>query len=74
MGKDKTGKFIPNKGRPSGSGKETVGLKDAFAVNDPETDNEIANKYTDSIDNPVPNVYVRHPNRNVSKGEENELD
>lgn len=72
MGKDRNGKFIPTKGKPSGTGKDTVGLKDAFAVNDPETDNHIADKYTDNIDKATPNVYVRHPNRNVNKGDENE--
>ncbi|HEY1024058.1 MAG TPA: hypothetical protein VGE26_02750 [Sphingobacteriaceae bacterium] len=72
MGKDRNGKFIPTKGKPSGTDRDTVGLKDAFAVNDPATDDEIANKYTDNIDNATPNVYVRHPNRNVNKGDENE--
>ena len=72
MGKDRNGKFIPPKGRPSGSGKDTVGLKDAFAVNDPEMEKEISEKYTDNIDEPTPNIHVRHPNRNVNKGEEDD--
>ena len=69
MGKDRNGKLIPTKGRPSGSGKNTVGLKDAFAVNDPEKEEQITERYTDNIDEPTPNIHVRHPNRNVSKGE-----
>ena len=69
MGKDRNGKFIPPKGRPSGSAKDTAGLKDAFAVNNPKTEKELAEKYTDNIDEPTPNIHVRHPNRNVSKGE-----
>jgi hypothetical protein len=73
MGKDRNGKFIPPKGKPSGSAKDTVGLKDAFAVNDPETENEIREKYTDNIDEPTPNIHVRHPNRSVNKGDENDL-
>ena len=74
MGKTRNGNFIPPKGKPSGSGKETHGLKDAFAVNDLETDNQLSDKYTVAPDEPAPNVHVRHPNRNVNKGEENQDD
>lgn len=73
MGKERNGRFLPPKGRPSGSGKDTAGLKDAFAVNDPETDHEIANRYADNIEDLAPNM-VRHKNRNVNKGEENDED
>ena len=73
MGKERNGRFIPPKGKPSGSGKDTAGLKNAFAVNDPETDNEITNKYADDIEDLAPNM-VRHKNRNVNKGEENDED
>jgi hypothetical protein len=73
MGKERNGRFIPPKGKPSGSGKDTVGLKNAFAVNDPETDHEIANKYAENIEDLAPNM-VRHKNRNVNKGEENDED
>lgn len=72
MGKDRNGKFIAPKGRPSGSGKNTVGLKNAFAVNNPEKENEITERYTDNIDEPTPSIHVRHPNRNVSKGLDDE--
>jgi hypothetical protein len=73
MGKERNGRFIPPKGRPSGSGKDSAGLKNAFAVNDPETDQEISNKYAENIEDLAQNV-VRHKNRNVNKGEENDED
>lgn len=70
MAKDRNGTFLPPKGRPTGSGKETAGLRDAFAVNDLNKDNEIADKYMDAPDEPAANVPMRHKNRNVHKGEE----
>jgi len=70
MGKDKNGTFVPKKGRPSGSGKETAGLRDAFAVNDLDKDIELTEKYLDAPDEPAANVPLRHKNRNVHKGEE----
>ena len=70
MAKTKTG-YVPAKGKPSGSGRETHGLKNAFAVNDLETDIEIAEKYTDGEDQPSDNVNLRHVNRNLHKGEDN---
>ncbi|KAA8476423.1 hypothetical protein BDE36_3006 [Arcticibacter tournemirensis] len=73
MAKSKTG-FVPPKGKPSGNGKETHGLKNAFAVTDLEQDNAIAEKYTDGADELSPNVNVRHVNRNLSKGEDNSND
>lgn len=71
MAKTKNG-FIPPKGKPSGSGKETAGLRNAFAVNDLEKDMELSDKYTEGADDPAPNVHMRHINRNVSKGEEDD--
>jgi hypothetical protein len=59
MAKNKSGAYVPPKGKPTGSGRETHPLKDAFAVTDPETENEIAEKYT-----------KRHVNRNLHKGED----
>lgn len=70
MGKDRNGSFIPPKGRPSGSLSETAGLRNAFAVNNLETDSELADKYTDAPDKPSANVHVRHANRNTDKGED----
>jgi hypothetical protein len=72
MGKDKNGKYIPPKGRPSGSGRESSGLRDAFAATDPEKDQELDDKYLEQPDEPAANVYVRHHNRNVDKGRENQ--
>jgi hypothetical protein len=70
MGKDREGKFIPPKGKPSGSGKNTNGLRDAFAGTDPETDENLTEKYTDGPDQPSQNAHMRHVNRNVNKGED----
>lgn len=74
MGKDREGTFIPPKGKPSGSGKNTNGLRDAFAGTDPETDENLTEKYMDGPDQPAANVPVRHVNRNVNKGEDTEND
>ena len=70
MAKTKAG-YVPPKGKPTGNGRETHGLKDAFAVNDLEKDNELAEKYTDGEDEPSANVNIRHVNRNLHKGEDN---
>jgi hypothetical protein len=70
MGKDKNGTFVPRKGRPSGTDKDTAGLRDAFAVTDLEKDIELTEKYLDAPDEPAANVHLRHKNRNVHKGEE----
>ena len=71
MGKDKNGGYVPPKGKPSGSGRETHGLKDAFAVTDPETEQEIAEKYTkDGTDEPAEGIHVRHVKRNLHMGED----
>jgi hypothetical protein len=73
MGKDKNGGYIPPKGKPSGSENETHHLKDAFAVTDPETEQEIAEKYTkDGTDELADGIHVRHVNRNLHKGEDKE--
>jgi hypothetical protein len=48
-------------------------LKDAFAVTDPETEQEIAEKYTkDGTDEPAEGIHIRHVNRNLHKGEDEE--
>jgi len=72
MGKNKNNDFIPPKGRPSGSGREGSGLKDAFAVTDLTTDNKLADEFTEGEDLPAANVHLRHKNRNVDKGRENQ--
>jgi hypothetical protein len=76
MGKDREGKFHPRKGKPSGSGRveTSAGLKN---VNSGAMDDgymEIADKYTVGEEEPAPNIHVRHPNRNVDKGEERKPD
>ena len=69
MGKDREGRFHPRKGKPSGSERETTGLKpiDTTAI---EEQLDIADKYTEGEEEPAANVRVRHPNRNVDKREE----
>lgn len=70
MAKDREGSYTPPKGKPSGSGKNTAGLRDAFAGTDPETDEKLTEKYMDGPDQPAANVPLRHVNRNVDKGED----
>ncbi|HLT41716.1 MAG TPA: hypothetical protein VKZ95_03350 [Sphingobacteriaceae bacterium] len=70
MEKDREGKFHPAKGKPSGSPKdEGVGLNAPITGS---LDNylELADKYTEGPDEMPANVKLRHPNRNVNKGEE----
>jgi hypothetical protein len=71
MGKDRNGGFVPPKGKPTGNGRETHQLKDAFSVTDPETEQQIADKYTkDGTDELADGIHVRHVNRNLHKGED----
>jgi hypothetical protein len=70
MAKDREGNYTPPKGKPSGSGKNTDGLRDAFAGTNPETDENLTEKYMDGPDQPAANVPLRHVNRNVNKGED----
>lgn len=74
MAKDREGKFHPRKGKPSGALRtESPGLKPvssgAF-----EEHLEIADKYTVGEEEPAPNLRVRHPNRNVDKREDRQVD
>lgn len=74
MGKDREGKFHPKKGKPSGTGRE-----DGVGLNEPHTGSlenylELADKYTEGADEMPANVKLRHPNRNVNKGEERKED
>lgn len=73
MGKDKEGSFHPPKGKPSGKGTQK-----GLTTTDSRTMDqhlEIEDKYTDGadIDAIAANVRVRHPNRNVDKGNERKL-
>jgi hypothetical protein len=67
MGKDKHGKFIPPKGKPSGNGKEGLGLRRSLEPDQLEQDMEMTDKYTVGPDELTPGVHVRHPNRNTAK-------
>jgi hypothetical protein len=74
MGKDREGKFQPRKGKPSGSGKD-----EGIGLNQPLTGSlenyiKMADKYTEGADELPANVKVRHPNRNLDKGEEKKDD
>ena len=69
MGKDRTGKYHPPKGKPSGAGKEEDDL--GLHATEPEKMDQysdITNKYTTDDDEVAPGVPVRHPNRNTEKG------
>lgn len=70
MGKDREGKFHPRKGKPSGSGtEESTGL-DTPVTGSIDQYIDLADKYTEGADEMPANVKVRHPNRNVNKGDE----
>ena len=68
MAKNNNGSFVPPKGKPSGKGNETAGLKDAFAAIDPDKENEITEKYISDTDSQEALIQMRHVNRNVNKG------
>ena len=69
MGKDKSGKFHPQKGKPSASLKaEQTGLKSIGATAIGENQ-ELVDKYTVG-DEPASNLHIRHRNRNPDKKEE----
>jgi hypothetical protein len=70
MGKDREGKFHPQKGKPSGALTEGVGAVQPINTSSLDDRLEIAEKYTDGEEKPAPNIYVRHPNRNVDKRQE----
>jgi len=71
MAKRENVSSIPRKGKPTGNGRESEGLNEAFAGTDPETENEIRAEYIDpETDQPAANVDVKHHNRHLHKGEE----
>lgn len=59
----RSAKSASPKGKPSGSGREGSGLKEAHAA-DIEKEDKIADKYTDNTENSEPIITERHPNRN----------
>lgn len=67
MGKDQNGRFIPLKGKPSGNGKEGLGLRPSIAPEELEQDEAMTDKYTVGPDQLAPGVHVRHPNRDTAK-------
>src|SRR5688572_15409475 len=69
MGKDRTGKYHPPKGKPSGAGKE-----EGLGIHPTDPDKldqylDITDRYTTGADELAPSVPVRHPNRHTSRGE-----
>ncbi|MBW8685060.1 baeRF7 domain-containing protein [Chitinophaga rhizophila] len=67
MPKDQNGKFTPIKGKPSGNGKEGLGLRQSITPEELETDLEMTEKYTMGPDELQPAVHMRHPNRDTAK-------
>lgn len=67
MPKDQNGKFTPIKGKPSGNGKEGLGLRRSISPDELETDLEMTEKYTMGPDELQPAVHMRHPNRDTTK-------
>ena len=65
MEKGKNAKASAPQGRPSGTGRESAGLQDASPEN---THKNLDSTYVDESGKPSANVNVRHENRNVDKG------
>jgi len=71
MAKDRSGKFHPVKGKPSGAGKEEgLGLRESITPEELEQDLKMTDKYTKGPDKLEESVHMLHPNRNTSKKEE----
>jgi hypothetical protein len=71
-GKDANGVFHPGKGEPSGANKsEGLGLQPTEPDKLEEYE-ELTDKYTVEADKLDPSVHLRHPNRNTSKGEDDD--
>lgn len=71
MGKDRSGKFHPPKGKPSGVNKEEGAGLVATPPEKLDQYLEITDKYMQDEDHVDPGVRQMHPNRNTSKGEDN---
>lgn len=67
MRKGRSGNFGHPKGKPSGNGRETGGLKSAFAITGLEEDDALANKYMAEPDKLAAGISMRHLNRNTDK-------
>lgn len=73
MGKDREGAYHPPKGNPSGPEKGAIEeIKSARETESLYQD--LAEKYTDGQEEMPINIKVRHPNRNVNKGEEKKIE
>jgi hypothetical protein len=71
MGKDREGTYHPPKGKPSGIGKsEGLGLRKSLDPDQLEQDERMTERYTIGEDELSPDVHMRHPNRNTSKGKD----
>jgi hypothetical protein len=67
MGKDRSGKFHPKKGKPSGSKEEGLGLRPTMPPEDVEKDLEMMEKTTIADDTLSPDLHLLHPNRHPGK-------
>lgn len=71
MGKDKHGKFIPPKGKPTGNGKEgTTGVSYMLEPDEIAKNLEISDKYMEDEDALPKGVHIMHPNRDTHKKSE----
>lgn len=70
MGKEKEGKFNPAEGNPSASGNDETNDVSSSSNGSHENYLELADKYTEGPDELPANVKVRHPNRNLNKGDD----
>ncbi|MBK1438496.1 hypothetical protein JHJ32_00725 [Parapedobacter sp. ISTM3] len=68
MGTDRHENDIRRKGRPAGRGKGGTNLRDAFAVTNPEGEQQVTDRYLEDEETPAQNVRVKNPNRNPDKG------
>jgi len=70
MGKDRSGRYHPPKGKPSDTSKEGLGLRPGMDPEDLEQDMKMTERYTEGPDKLASDVYMRHPNRQTRKGKE----
>lgn len=69
MGKDREGKYHPQKGKPSGEPKSTeqeMHLADPSSLKQYQT---VTDQYITDEDEQIAAVPIRHPNRNANKGQ-----
>jgi hypothetical protein len=67
MPKEQKGKLTPEKGKPTGSGREGLGLRKSISPDELESDLKMTDKYTMGPDELQPAVNMRHPNRDTVK-------